>query len=148
MAKALTVKAIEQLRPGPARREIPDGLLAGLYLIVQPSGVKSWAVRYRFKQQPKKLTIGSYPGIDLGSARALARRAVVALAEGRDPAAEKKASRRASSDDASGKRDVIETVVATYLERHAKPNTRDSTWRETERLMNKEVVALGAGAGC
>jgi hypothetical protein len=38
MAKALTVKTLENLKPGPARREIPDGLLPGLYFILQPSG--------------------------------------------------------------------------------------------------------------
>ncbi|HEX2256291.1 MAG TPA: hypothetical protein VHG92_06255 [Afifellaceae bacterium] len=41
MPKALTAKAVEQAKPGAARREIPDGLLPGLYLVVQPSGAKS-----------------------------------------------------------------------------------------------------------
>ncbi len=29
------------------RREVPDGLVNGLYLVCQPSGARSWAVRYR-----------------------------------------------------------------------------------------------------
>jgi hypothetical protein len=46
MAKALTAAGVEKAKANPdKRREIPDGLLAGLYLIVQPSGSKSWAVR-------------------------------------------------------------------------------------------------------
>ena len=37
MAKALTAAGVEKAKANPdKRREIPDGLLAGLYLIVQP----------------------------------------------------------------------------------------------------------------
>lgn len=36
MGKALTALAIDKAKPGSTRREIPDGLLAGLYLVVQP----------------------------------------------------------------------------------------------------------------
>src|ERR1700693_461473 len=100
--KALTVVAIDKAMPGPARREIPDGLLAGLYLIIQPTGAKSWAVRYRVGGRPRKYTIGPYPGIDLSSARELARKALVAVAEGRDPGKEKKDTRRGA---ASAERD-------------------------------------------
>jgi hypothetical protein len=54
------------------RYEVPDGKVRGL-LIVQPapSGVKSWAVRYRYNGKPRKLTIGrySYPEISLETAR-------------------------------------------------------------------------------
>ena len=41
MAKALTVRAIESVKTVKERREIPDGLLRGLYLVVQPSGTKT-----------------------------------------------------------------------------------------------------------
>ena len=45
MAKVLTAKTIETMRPGAARLEVPDAALPGLYLVVQPSGAKSWAFR-------------------------------------------------------------------------------------------------------
>jgi Arm DNA-binding domain len=65
MGKALTVKFLENLKPGPTRREIPDGVVTGLYLILQVSGKMSWAVRYRVAGRPRKLTIGGYPAIGL-----------------------------------------------------------------------------------
>ena len=40
MTKALTVKRIENADAKAARQEIPDGLLVGLYLVVQPSGAE------------------------------------------------------------------------------------------------------------
>lgn len=61
MAKALTTKSIVAAKPVDSRREIPDPALSGLYLVVQPSGVKSWALRYRYSGKPKKLTLGRWP---------------------------------------------------------------------------------------
>ena len=61
MTKALTVQADRERVQRQARQEIPDGLLVGLYLVVQPSGAKSFAVRYRHAGQPRKLTLGAFP---------------------------------------------------------------------------------------
>jgi hypothetical protein len=58
MTKPLTAVAVAKLRAGADRREIPDAGCRGLYLIVQPSGLKSWAARYRFRGIPTKLTLG------------------------------------------------------------------------------------------
>ena len=53
MAKALTVQSVERFKPDRNRRlELPDGLLPGLYFVLQPSGVRSWAVRYRHAGSP------------------------------------------------------------------------------------------------
>jgi hypothetical protein len=41
---SLTVKAIETMKPGASRREIPDGDVRGLYLSVFPSGKASSSV--------------------------------------------------------------------------------------------------------
>src|SRR5687768_4596180 len=99
MPKALTAKSVEHAkRDAQNRREIPDGLLTGLYLIVQPSGAKSWAVRYRHAGQSRKLTLGAFPLLDLGEARAEAKLALQAVAKGDDPALEKKSKRRAAAD--------------------------------------------------
>src|SRR5262245_1770432 len=43
MTRKLTAKTIENLKPGPQRREISDGG-SGLWLVLQSSGAKSWAV--------------------------------------------------------------------------------------------------------
>ena len=57
MSTKLTDIAIQNLKAGDMRREVPDPGCAGLYLVVQPSGRKSFAVRYRFAGQPRKLTL-------------------------------------------------------------------------------------------
>jgi integrase len=59
MAKPLTAAAVLRLRPSSQRREIPDGGCPGLYLIVQSSGFKSWALRFRRPSgKTAKLTLG------------------------------------------------------------------------------------------
>lgn len=143
MAKALTVRAIKTMKPCAVRREIPDGYIAGLFFILQPSGKASWAVRYRVARQTRKLTLGGYPGIDLKSARELARTALVKVAGGEDPAAEKKVARSAARLPAD--RDLVENVVDSFIERYAKSNTRESSWRETKRILEKEVAATWKG---
>jgi len=139
----LTDLGIKKLPVPERRREIPDGKVGGLYLIHQPSGEKSWAVRYRFGRLPKKLTLGSYPALDLATARRRAQEALGDVAGGKDPAAVKQASRAAARAEREAEHDLVERVVDLFIERYAKPKTRD--WRETERMLNREVVARWKG---
>ena len=81
----LTDLEIKKLAIPESRREIPDGRIAGLYLVLQPSGAKSWAVRYRAFGIPKKLTLGSYPAVDLATARKRAQEALGEVAGGKIP---------------------------------------------------------------
>ena len=145
MAKDLTVKALENLKPGPSRREVPDGHTRGLFFVMQPTGKAAWAYRYRLSGKPKTLTIGPYPNIGLADARSLATEAANAVARGIDPAAAKqaqKASERAAEADS---RDLVESVVATFIERYAKAKTREASWKETERILNREIVGEWRG---
>ena len=135
MAKKLTARKVEQTRPNPRKRiEIPDGGKPGLYLVIQPSGRKSWAVRYRFHGLARKLTLDGFPG--LATARRLAQDALDMVAEGKDPAAEKQASK---SQYGLGS-DLFGAVAAEFVERHARPNTRLSSARLTELWLAKDVL--------
>ena len=129
----LTVRSVETIRPAAERREIPDGIMPGLYLIVQPSGAKSWAVRYRHQGQPRKHTIGSFPTVDLKTARLLGGKALRAAAEGRDPGREKMQARGAKADG-------IDSVVEKFLARHVRRSNRPRTAQETERLLRLHVL--------
>jgi integrase len=143
MTKALTATRVESEQAGTARREIPDGLLPGLYLVVQPSGAKSYAVRYRHGGKSRKLTIGAHPALDLATARRVGAKALRSAAEGLDPAGEKQAlkdqANRAATELARGKRDLFENVAREFIERHAKKNNREATWRETARILGFRV---------
>jgi integrase len=142
MAKELTAVAIGKMKPGAVRQEIPDGRIAGLYFIIQPSGKRSWAVRYRFGGKPIKMTIGQYPATDLKTAREKAEAAKGKVEAGIDPGAEKKAHKVAVVSPAS---DVIEKVAARFIAQHAKRNLRVRSASEIERLLNNEIIPAFRG---
>lgn len=127
----LTTFSVEHAKPAEKRTEIPDSVVVGLYLVVQATGAKSWAVRYRHQRQPKKLTLGSYPAVSLATARELAREALADVAKGTDPAAEK--ARR-------GKARTVAELVDLFVEGYAKRRQKD--WRETERVLVKDVAGV------
>ncbi len=79
MAKVLTPLGITRLKVSNTRREVPDGKLIGLYVIVQPSGSKSFALRYRHNGKSKKLTLGKFPKMSLQEARERAREALESI---------------------------------------------------------------------
>lgn len=136
MAKRLTDAAVKAVKPeGAARREIPDAGLPGLYLVVQPSGAKSWAARYRAGGRPRKMTLGRYPATTLAEAREAARAALAAVDRGEDPAAARKAERAA--ERAEPDRDLVRTVAEEFLRRHAAQNR---TAAETARILRREVL--------
>jgi len=137
MSKALTVKAIENFKPGASRREVPDGDVRGLYLQIFPSGKASWAFRYRFGGRTRKLTIGASPEIGLKDARDLARAAHLQIASGEDPGAVKQAARTATK--ALPARDMVEKIAAQFLARHVK-NLAAATRIEVGRIIAKEIL--------
>lgn len=127
MAKALTHKAVEKIKPGDKRLEIPDGIVKGLYLVVQPSGAKSWALRYRQSGKPVKLTLGRWPVMELQDARNAAGEAIDKAERGGNPAAEKKATKAARTQAELEGRDKVATLLDQFDKRHlAKLKSRQS----------------------
>src|SRR5262245_23059384 len=138
MTRKLTTKAIENFKPGPQRREISDGG-SGLWLVLQPSGARSWAVRYRHGGRPTKLTLGGWPALTLAGARKGAADALHELAQGRDPAAARKT---AALTAAAAKANTLAAVAAEYLKREGgKLRTLDQRVSILNRLI---LPMLGA----
>jgi integrase len=121
----LTVKDVENKHATPDRREIPDDYMRGLYLIVQPTGAKSWAVRYRHGGKSAKHTIGPYPAFGLKQARDAAAEVLRAVAEGRSPK-QKQAG-------------TVAEAVEQFLERHGK-HYRPKPLYEAKRRLQLYVI--------
>jgi integrase len=116
MAKRLTTKAIENAKPRADRYEISDGG-GPLRLIVQPSGHKSAALRYRFNGRTAKLTLGDWPGISLAAARKTAAAMMHDIAEGRDP---RKARQDAKIKADAARADTLTAIAESYIAREGK----------------------------
>jgi len=132
MPVTLTDRVVQQAKAGDARVEIADAVLPGLYLIVQPTGVKSWAVRYRTGPRTRKLTLpGRYPVVSLAKAREAGRAALESVTDGEDPAAAKRAGTPAD--------DTLAAYMALYREKHVstvRPGTAANINRELERMQD------------
>ena len=129
---ALNVRTVESLKPKPTRQEIADGLIPSFYLQIEPTGAKSWTVRYRYGGRSRKYTLGRYPTIDLKTARELASKALRAVAEGRDPARERKLLRSAGAD-------TVASVAALFIERHGR-TYRKRTFETVTGMLNRHVL--------
>jgi integrase len=132
MPVTLTDRVVQQAKAKAARVEIADAVLPGLYLIVQPTGAKSWAVRYRVGRRTRKLTLpGRYPVLSLAKAREAARLALESVTTGADPAAAKQAGTPAD--------DTLAAYIALYREKHVsrlRPGTAANTNRELEHMQD------------
>jgi integrase len=136
--RALTDITIRKLKPAAVRREIPDPGAHGLYAVVQPTGRKGYAVRYRYFGVPKKLTLP--PGITLAQARKLAADAMYEVSQGRDPA---EARKTAAEKAERARADTLRSVAEEYLTRERKRlRTIDQRRSIFERLV---YPALGGG---
>jgi integrase len=144
MTKTLTAKSVENIKAGSARQEIPDAGCRGLYLVVQTSGLKSWAVRYRYDGRPKKLTLDR--ALTLAAARKAATDALHELAQGRDPAAQKfEAKASAEKDRAARAADTVDHWANHFIERHAKKKTRENSWRQAVHVFDNIVLPVWRG---
>ncbi|MDR1686636.1 MAG: Arm DNA-binding domain-containing protein, partial [Desulfovibrio sp.] len=59
--------ALRVVKPTDKQQKLFDG--GGLFLLVAPSGTKSWRLKYRFQGKEKLITLGLYPVISLKEAR-------------------------------------------------------------------------------
>jgi len=109
----LTDLKVRNLKPDKAKRlEIPDGKQAGLYLVLQPSGRRRFAIRYRISGTPKKLTLKS--GLSLADARRLAAEAMYQVQIGNDPRDAKKTEKANATAAAVN---TLQYVCERYLKR-------------------------------
>jgi integrase len=151
MAKALSALAVKNVQPKigsadskyagqPVRTELPDGVVSGLYLVVQPSGVKSWALRYRHPhtRAPAKKTWR----FDLYGLAAVREEAIAALRmvkEGRDPNAPVPVPVPASET-------TFEAVWERYFREWVLPGQTETTWqKENAQAYEKRLLPLWEG---
>lgn len=104
----LTAAKVGALKPTSNRQQIADDLCVGLYLLIQPTGRKSWSVRYRVGKTHRRYSVGKYPLVGLAEARERARIALRAVQDGKDPSAEQQQARA----------DTVRAVVSDFDEFH------------------------------
>jgi integrase len=142
-ARAVAVAKSKRNAAGKrVRNEIPDGGCPGLYLVVEPTGTKSWAHRYRHRGVSKRRVLGSAGegGLSLAAARHAVAAARHKLGQGVEPAVE---AYGAPTGPVTG--DSVAAAVASFLERHAYAKTRLNSAKATEYSFNRFVLPAWHG---
>ncbi|GGJ57885.1 integrase [Sphingopyxis bauzanensis] len=112
---ALSDVRLRALKPRNKAYKVPDA--DGLYLEVRTSGAKLWRFRFCHLGKESRISLGSYPEIGLASARRKRDEARQQLAEGLDPAAERRrekltAAFKAANNFGDVAKEYIEKMVA------------------------------------
>lgn len=111
----LTDTILRNTKPGPKARKLFDG--GGLYLLVRPEGSPLWRIKYYYEGVERMHAVGVYPDVTLKRAREILRELRDLLARGIDPAAERKATKRARAN-------TFEAVAREWCEK------QKSRWSE------------------
>jgi integrase len=128
-AKRLTELAVRKAPPAKAAYLLWDELQRGLALRVQPTGARAWVVVYSRRGRARWLTLGAADAIGLAAARTLAAEAMLAVARGQDPAAEKRAERSAGT---------FAELAGKYVELHAKKHNK--SWQQADMLVRRHAI--------
>ena len=88
----LTDTEIRKTKPAAKPLKLSDG--KGLYLLINPTGSKSWRWKYRVSGKEKLMTLGAYPELSLAQARMRHEDERRLLLTGTDPMAQRKADKQ------------------------------------------------------
>jgi integrase len=139
----LTPKVVANRKaPESGRLELWDTLLPAFGLRITDKNARTFCIMYRspVDGRQRRMKIGDARVTPLGTAREAAREALRKVAHGIDPAEE-----RRPNSARTGNTGTVRAVATDYLERCAKKNTRASTFKETKRIFDVDVLpAWGA----
>jgi integrase len=131
----MTKSAVDALKAARKDTVYWDAGLPGFGVKVTPRSRKVFVVLYRIGgagSRLRKYTIGPYGRVTLQMARAEAQKVLAARLEGRDPATEKRESKRRMTADRVD--DLIEVFIVQHVSK-----TRKAA--EISRLLRREVVS-------
>ena len=159
MRKKLTAPSIDRIRPGAKVKELSDGGTA-LRLVVQTSGHKSFAMRFRRPDgRAGKLTLGTFnstgqaaPGqpviggpLTLHEAQLLAAEILRKRAMGVDVVAEEMAAKlRRKVEPAVRDANSFATVARAFCEGHRVKGRQPRDWRQSARLLGLDYPTDGS----
>ncbi|MBM0207614.1 integrase family protein [Micromonospora sp. STR1s_5] len=134
----LTKRTVDAAAPSTSRVIVWDTDLKGFGLRVEPTGVKTFIVRYRpgegGRAAPKRfVTIGRYGTLTPDEARQQARDVLATVAKGGDPAASRDKSRAALTFSA-----LSDAFLTEHVETKRKPATA-SQYRHLLSLIRPEI---------
>jgi integrase len=115
----------------------------GLYLAVKASGSKSWAFIWRKDGKRREMGLGSYPAVRLARARGLANEYREAVAEGRDPIAERRQDAEPSFGDCADQ--FLESMESQWRNNKHRAQWKMTLTHYAAALREKQVSEIDTG---
>src|SRR5450631_3878156 len=150
--RRLTATRIEGLAPAAARYELTDPAVAGLQLRIEPTGAKSWILRYYWRGRRVRLSLGTFPGTSQRGAHEAASRARKLLEDGIDPrrAERPTAKRRLASVPADGRaaptnRHSVENLADEFMRLHIRGAQKRKRPEYVKRVLDVDVLPTWKG---
>ena len=133
----LTAATVHKLKlpPGAADKIFFDDGLSGFGLRVRDGGKRTWIAQYRVGTKQRRVTLGTVENLDAPAARQRAKDVLSKVHLGGDPQSEK-AEKRAEAAV------TLESVVDSYLKRHAARRLRPGTFTDVERYLRRHWAPL------
>jgi hypothetical protein len=132
---ALTDTAIRNAKAKNKPTKLSDS--GGLYLLIQPNGTKLWRLAYRFSGKQKLLSFGRYPIVSLGDAREAREAARKVLANGGDPAIQRKLDKQSAANN-------FRLVGQELIGKFEREGRAPATLAKLGWLLNFAYAAFGA----
>ena len=130
----LTVGLITKTQATDREVFLWDTQIPGLGIRVLPSGRKSFVLQYRNNEQrTRRIVLGRFGVLTLAQARQKARKLLVEVQEGGDPAQ----TRQDTLKDAT-----VRELATRYLEHHARHMKKPRSAAEDERLLNLKILPV------
>jgi integrase len=129
--RQLTELSVGKLKPKKAAYLVWDRKQRGLAIRMQPTGRAAWKVIYSRSGRVRWLHLGDTDVIGLAEARTMAAEAMLAVAKGGDPAAERKAERGAGT---------FSELAERYRETWAK--RRNKSWKQADTLVQRYLLPV------
>ena len=143
MTKRFTDARLKSLKPPDKRTILYEDGGRGFGIRIEPSGRKSFFLEYRFgegkERRNRVLTIGQYPRVSLTKARSVAGQSLDQIEQGIDPGTNKQTTKIANRNALT-----VSDLVEEYLDKWAKVQKKEKSWKEDQRLIRKDIIpAIG-----
>ena len=119
---------IKNLKPQERAYATWDIVQRGLCIVMQPTGRAAWKTVYSHRGRPRWIHLADASAIGLADARKLANEIMYRVAQGADPAAERRAERSA---------DTFEELATRYSKYSQR---RNKSWRQADKLVTKYLL--------
>ena len=131
----LTDEFVRKLQPKGDRRQVRDDAVTGFGVNVYPGGTRSFFFGYYLDGRERQRNIGEFPAWSVAAAREQAKEFRKQVDQGRDPADERRAARKAATVV-----DLIDRYIAEHM-----PSKRLAGPRRNDELRMLEEIGKGFG---